>query len=231
VRRRGPSASPEAERRAGSPARWGGWIPASSEAARGASAQREVQVHSLLCRRADCPGCPFRGQEHLPQASARDRACTNQAFGPGSIRQSTQNCGPSGPGFGRFSQAGFGWSVSKLTEPVLEAGSSSGPSEAAQRGYTPPARRIGSPAQPPQRQQLACESHAEGAVPRNCPAWKALAVSSETSAVRTRLPLGAARSSSDAESASRPIARTSALPAVTLGSPLPREQWSSTAGS
>jgi len=160
-----------------------------------ASAQYEAPVHSLLCRWADCNEYPFRGQERLTLASAGDRACANRAFGLGSTRHSTRNCGPSGPGFGLPVQAGFGRSARRLSETVLEADSSSGPSEAVHSGTTPPSRWIGSSSRPPQRQQLACESHAEGAVPRNCPAWKARAVSPETSVVRTRLPLGASRSS------------------------------------
>jgi len=74
-------------------------------------------------------------------------------------------------------------------------------------------------------------AHAEGAVPRNRPAWKARTASSEVSDVRTRLPSGAPRSTSEADSALTPIARKSALPAAAYGLLQPREQWSSTAGS
>jgi hypothetical protein len=58
----------------------------------------EARMCSLLRERADCKGRPFRGSERLPQASARDRACANRLFGTDSDRQSTRNCGPSGPG-------------------------------------------------------------------------------------------------------------------------------------
>lgn len=102
-----------------------------------ASAQYEAPVRSLLCRWADCNEHPFRGQERLTLVSAGDRACANRAFGLGSTRHSTRNCGPSGPGFGRLAQAGFGRSARRLTETVLEADSSSGPSEAVHSGITP----------------------------------------------------------------------------------------------
>jgi len=102
-----------------------------------ASAQYEAPVRSLLCRWADCNEYPFRGQERLTLASAGDRACANRAFGLGSTRHSTRNCGPSGPGFGLPVQAGFGRSARRLSETVLEADSSSGPSEAVHSGITP----------------------------------------------------------------------------------------------
>lgn len=195
-----------------------------------ASAQYEAPVHSLLCRWADCNEYPFRGQERLTLASAGDRACANRAFGLGSTRHSTRNCGPSGPGFGLPVQAGFGRSARRLSETVLEADSSSGPSEAVHSGTTPPSRWIGSSSRPPQRQQLACELHAEERSPGTAPRGK------PEPSLRRRPSCGHGCPSGhpgrvDAESASRPIARTSALPVVAFGSPQPREQWSSTAGS
>lgn len=131
----------------------------------------------------------------------------------------------------RFSQAGFGWSVSKLTETVTRGGLIEWSRRSSSKWNNVPVRWIGGPERPPQRQQLACEWHAEGAVPRNRPAWKARTVSSEASDVRTRLPPGATRSISEADSALTPIARECALPVAASGLLQPREQWSSTAGS
>lgn len=131
----------------------------------------------------------------------------------------------------RFSQAGFGRSVRRLTETVTRGGLIEWSRRSSLQWNNDPTRPIGDPARPPQRQQLACESHAEGAVPRNCSAWKARTVSSEASDVRTRLPPGATRSISEADSALTPIARKCALPVAASGLLQPREQWSSTAGS